>query len=207
VGGTKQLFAAEAPSDPLIRSTLLDAESRYGLLTSFAVLGDTPRLAIARLVEARRGLPLRVLFRTKHDEELEHIAAAAHRVAVAVVTRLGGDVVPSHWSDLFGTTDAKLAANYLTALGCHSACDMGIAIDDPEGALRAAISGIQHGIALHIELFPQLVESLQRTRSADTAMLVAAVSAALTVLPSPPQTWAAMLRRLGLGGGGPVLSN
>lgn len=184
----KELRATLAPSDPDIRATLLEHGARYGLLTSFVVLADAPRLAVVRLVEAKRGLPLRVLLRSKTDD-VEHLPAAAHRTAVAVASRLGADVRPSQWFDVFGTTDPLLASNYLTALGIYSACDMGVPIDRPELALRAAISGIQVGVGPHIHLFPQLVESLQRTRSADDDMILAAVSAALSVLPQPPPHW------------------
>ena len=75
----RELFVmiSEPPNDAQIRETLVANESRYGLLTSFVSSGGSPHLAIARLVEVRRGHPLRMLGRWKFEGDTNHLPTAA----------------------------------------------------------------------------------------------------------------------------------
>jgi hypothetical protein len=194
-------MASVAPSDSEVRGTLLEQKARYGLLTSFVVLGTQPSLAVARLVDARRGHPLRALLRHRPDDGGAQLPAAAHAVVVAVARKLGIAVVPSHWSEIFGTPDPRLAGNYLTALGVHSACDLGFVVGEPEAALQAVLSGIPGRVGPHVELLPGLVDSLRRSGAADRALLTAAVGTAVEAIGDPPPAWRPMLQSLDLAPG------
>ena len=199
--GPVKMTASEPPTDGQIRETLVQHESRYGLLSTFAVLGSSPHLAVARLVEVRRGHPLRILGRWTFDGDTHQFPVAAHGLFVLVATRLGAQFKPHAWSDLFGTTDVVAASNFLTAVGCYASCDRGIAIDEPETALRAALSGIAAGMAPAVEFLPHLVESLRASSSAEEGMLTAAVSAAAELVGAVPDAWRPMMRELGIAGG------
>jgi len=89
-----------------------------------------------------------------------------------------------------------IAGNFLTALGCHAACDQGFAVDEPEAALRALLSAISRRMGPAIELLPHFVKSLRSSGSAPTEMLRAAVDAALAVVGEPPPSWRPMLDEL-----------
>lgn len=193
-----QLVTSQPPTDTELRETLIANESRYGVVSTFAVLGERPYLATVRLVEVRRGHPLRALQRWKFDGDTDALPAAAHAVVVQIATRLGFVLAPSTWQKLFDTSDPILASNHFTALGCYSACDEGFAIDAPEAALRAALSGIAAGMRPAQGLFPHLVEALERSGSAPPEMLRDAVSAASSACAVVPEAWAAMIERLGV---------
>lgn len=190
-----QLAAAPPPADEEIRATMLAQESRYDLLLSFAILGDTPHLAVARLYEARRGHPLRALARFAFDGDTHQLAVAAHRLFVETCTRLGAEFKPHAWSDLFGTADPVAASNYLTALGCFSACDHGVPLEQPERALQAALAAITTGMRPAIQLLPHLVDALRSSGWADPAMLEAALTTAVSVVDEVPHAWRRMLER------------
>jgi hypothetical protein len=191
------MVSTHPPTDAELRETLLAHESRYGVLATFAVLGERPYLASVRLLEARRGHPLRALQRWKFEGETDALPAAAHTVVVQVAARLGFELAPSTWQQLFGTSDPILASNYFTALGCFSACDHGFVLEAPETALRAVVSGVAAGMAPARALLPHLVTVLERTGSADPEMLRAAVDAAVASCGALPDDWAAMIDRFG----------
>jgi hypothetical protein len=192
---TTQLAAAPPPGDDEIRETLLAQQSRYGLLMTFAILGETPHLAVARLYEARRGHPLRGLARFAFDGDTHQLAVAAHRLFVETCTRLGATFKPHVWSDLFGTADPVVASNYLTALGCFSACDHGVPLREAHKALQATLSCIATGMPAAIELLPHLVGALRDSGSAEPAMLEAALTAAVPLVDVVPDAWRPMLER------------
>lgn len=190
-----QLAAAPPPTDEEIRETMRAHESRYGLLMTFAILGDTPHLAVARLYEARRGHPLRGLARFAFEGDTDQLPVAAHRLFVETCTRLGAAFKPHAWSDLFGTSDPVVASNYLTALGCFSACDRDLPLVEPHKALHATLSCIATGMPPAIELLPHLVGALRDSGSADPETLEAAVTAAVPLVEVIPDAWRPMLAR------------
>lgn len=193
------LMSSSPPTDEQLRRTLLENSAQYGLVTSFVVLGGPPHLAIARLVRAQRGHPLRTLARWKFEGESEHLPAAAHRLLVEIAPRLGVGLRPSTWAQVFDTDDGVIAGNFLTALGCHAACEQGFAVDEPEAALRAVLSAVAKRMGPALELLPHFVKSLRSSGSAPTEMLRAAVDAALEVIGEPPPSWKSMLSELGSG--------
>lgn len=166
----ERLCASEPPRDAWVRETLVQHDARLGLLLSFAVLGESLRLALARLVEARRGHPLRVLARWKLDES-DDLPKSAHDVFLGVATRLGAELRPHAWSDLFGTADVAAASSFLTAVGCCAASDRGIVIDQSAMALRAALSAVAAGMPPALDLLPHLVASLRASGSVDEQTL------------------------------------
>lgn len=168
------------------------------MLTSFVVLGGRPHLAVARLVQAKRGLPLRTLARWKFEGDSEHLPLVAHRLLLEIASRLGVVLGPSTWTQVFGTDDPVLAGNFLTALGCHAACEQGFAIDDPHSALRALLSAISKGMGPARDLLPHLVTSLRASGSAPTEILHAAVHAAADMIGAVPPSWQPMLREFGV---------
>ena len=196
---SEALVSSSPPTDEQLRRTLIENAAQYGLVTSFVVLGARPHLAIARLVRAQRGHPLRMLARWKFEGESEHLPAAAHRLLVEIAPRLGVGLRPSTWAQVFDTDDGAIAGNFLTALGCHAACDQGFAVDEPEAALRALLSAISRRMGPAIELLPHFVKSLRSSGSAPTEMLRAAVDAALEIVGEPPPSWQPMLGELGSG--------
>lgn len=199
--GTLEVCGSEPPDDAWIREKLVEHESRYGLLSTFAVLDTGPQLAVARLVEVRRGHPLRVLARWKFDGDTNHLPAAAAGLFVLVATRLGAEFKPHDWSDLFGTTDAAAASNFLTALGCYAVCDRGMPLDQPEVVLHAALSGVAVAMRPAIDFLPHLVEALRTSASADEEMLGAAVRKAVELVAIVPDAWRPMMQRFGVASG------
>lgn len=193
---TENLMAVTPPTDDQIRRMLLDNGALYGVLMSFVVLGGRPSLAVARLFRAQRGHPLRTLARWKFEGETEHIPAAGHRVLIEIAPRLGVGLGPTTWAQVFGTEDAAIAGNFLTALGCHAVADQGFTIDQPEEALRALLSGVARGMRPAIEFLPHFVASLRASGSAPPDMLSAAVEAALDMVGAPPPSWQPMIREL-----------
>lgn len=191
-----QLVATTTPTDAQIRSTLVEHGARFGLLTVFAMLGQEPHLAVARLAEVRRGHPLRNRVRLT-PSDADPLPVAAHRVFSEVVARAGLGELVSTWTDAFETGETALANNYLTALGCFSSCDLGIPITGPETAVEAALTGVRAGIAPHIQLLPRLIESLRTSGSSDPTTLAALVDAAVSAVGTPPESWRAMLNRFG----------
>lgn len=194
---TEALVSTTPPTDDQFRRTLLANAAQYGVFMSFAVLGGRPYLAVARLVQAKRGLPLRTLARWKFDGDTEHLPAVAHRLLVEIAPRLGVGLRPSTWPQVFDTEDSVIAGNFLTALGCHATCDQGFGIDDPEVALRALLSAISERMGPAIELLPHFVRSLRASGSAPPDMLSAAVDAALDAIDSAPPSWAQMIQEFG----------
>lgn len=196
-----ELSGSEPPTDAEIRQTLVNSGARFGLLTSFAALAGTPHLAVARLFEARRGHPLRVMARWTFDGDTHSFPAAADLVFVNAATRLGAVIRPHEWSEAFGTTDHVLASNYLTALGCYAACERGIRLDVANQALTAVMSAIVGGMQSAVRLLPELVDALRRTGSADEELLVAAVHTAVDSVAVVPSEWHVMMREAGIAGG------
>jgi hypothetical protein len=198
VPGTQTLFATEAPTDAEIRATLDGAQAQFGVLMSFAILGDHPQLVLARLYEGGPGRPFRGNARIAFDGEATHLPAAAFELLGSVAQRLGERIEETSWPEAFGTTEVPVANNYLTALGCHSTCEAGIPFDDPEAALTACMSGVHHGVKPHIDLLPALVASLHASKSAPPDMLAAAVEAAVASVAAPPASWRPMMDRFGV---------
>src|SRR5688572_5197220 len=97
----RKLRLTRAPDDEQIREILLDSASQYGLLTSFTTQRRALRLLAARLVEGTAHPPLRAVFSTLHEDGADHLPEAAHRLAVLVANRLGVELEPSRWSELF----------------------------------------------------------------------------------------------------------
>lgn len=209
-GGPREIVAVEPPTDAELRQTLHANEARFGVVASFAVLGECPHLAVVRLVELRRGHPLRKLQRWTFDGETDHLPAAAYTVLIEIARRLGVVIEPSGWPHVLGTSNAEIASSHFTALGCFAACDQGFVVDAPELALQAALSGIAAGMEASVQLFPHLVRALLASGSAETDTVRAAVSAATDLLARNqdrisnripgelPGDWQAMLRDLGL---------
>ena len=195
-----ELVATTTPTDGQIRATLVEHGARFGLLTVFAILGGEPHLAVARLVEARRGHPLRNRLRLTPGDT-ESLPSAAHHVLAEVAARAGLGELRSTWTDAFETSDPTLAGNYLTALGCFSSCDLGLPIPSPETPVQAALTGVRAGVKPHVELLPRLIESLRTSGSSDAATLTAMVDAAVSAVGTPPASWAAMLKRYGISRG------
>lgn len=123
-------------------------------------------------------------------------SSAGRRLLVEIAPRLGVGLRPSTWAQVFDTDDGVIAGNFLTALGCHAACDQGFAVDEPEEALRGLLSAISRRMGPAIELLPHFVKSLRSSGSAPTEMLRAAVDAALEVVGEPPPSWQPMLGEL-----------
>lgn len=196
-----QIGASAPPTDAMIREALVANASRYGLLTSFMVLGGTPALAVARLYEARRGHPLKNLGRWTFEGDTHAFPVAAHNLFVLVATRLGVTFHPHDWTHLFETPDVVVASNFLTALGCFTACDRGFVLGGDEQVLRALLSCIAAGMPAASRLLPHLVEAMLRCGSTDPAMLHAAVEAAVGMVGVVPQEWAPMMRSVGIAPG------
>lgn len=191
-----RLISMTPPPDDQIQRALLDNAAQYGLLTSFAVLGGQPHIAVARLFRAQRGHPLRTLARWKFEGDSEHLPGAAHRLLIEAASRLGVVLAPTTWMDVFETHDATAANNFLAALGCHSVADQGGTVEKSEGALQAILSAISGGMAPAIKFFPHLITSLRTSGSAPREMLSAAIHAALDMVASAPASWQPVIREL-----------
>lgn len=195
---SEALVSTTPPTDAQIRRTMLENAAQYGVLTSFAVLGDRPYLALARLFRAQRGHPLRAVARWKFEGGDEHLPAAAHRLLNEIAPRLGVVLGPNTWTQAFGTDDPIIAGNFLTALGCHAACEQGFTIDAPEAALHALLSAISGRMGPAIELFPHFITSLRASGSAPHDMLRAAVHAGIEAVGAAPPAWQRMIQELAL---------
>ena len=99
---------------------------------------------------------------------------------------------------LFDTGDPTLAANYLTALGCHAACEQGFAVDQPEVALRAALTAVSAGVRPAIELLPLLATSLRTSGSAERDAMRTAIDEAVRLVGVVLPAWQPMLSEFGL---------
>lgn len=122
-----------------------------------------------------------------------------HRaIVIEIAPRLGAVLRPSTWSQVFDTDDAVIAGNFLTALGCHAACDQGFAVEESEVALRALLSAISKRMGPAIELLPHFVKSLRASGSAPSEMLRAAVDAAVEAVAPAPPSWQPMLQEFGV---------
>jgi hypothetical protein len=196
-----KLVGSQPPTDAMIRDTLVENASRFGLMTSFTTLGGEPRLAVARLFEVRRGHPLRTMARWTFDGDTQAFPVAAHGLFVLVAQRLGAKFHPHDWTALFETKDVVVASNFLTALGCYATCDRGIVLDDPVSALRAAMSGVVAGMPPAINFFPHLIAALRDSGSADRNMLRDAMEQACEVVGVVPESWTQVRRELGLATG------
>ena len=189
----RELVASTPPTDDDIRRSLVENTARFGVLTTFVVQGGTPHLELARLYRAQRGHPLRLLERWRFTTDADHLPMMAHRLFVAMAPRFGLELQPSTWQQLFDTADPTLAANYLTALGCHAACEQGFAVDQPDVALRAALTAVAAGVRPAIELLPLLVTSLRASGSAGRESMRAAIEEAVSLVGEVPPTWQPML--------------
>jgi hypothetical protein len=194
----RELLAPTPPTDDEIRQALVANAARFGVLTTFVVQDGTPYLELARLYRAQRGHPLRLLERWRFTTDADHIASMAHRLFVAMAPRLGLELRPSTWQQLFDTADPALAANYLTALGCHVSCEQGFAVDQPEVTLHAAMTAIAAGVRPAIELLPRLVTSLRTSGSARRDALRAAVEEAVRLMGVVPPAWQPMVAEFAL---------
>ncbi len=194
----RELVASTPPTDDDIRRSLVENTARFGVLTTFVVQGGTPHLELARLYRAQRGHPLRLLERWRFTTDADHLPMMAHRLFVAMAPRFGLELRPSTWQQLFDTGDPTLAANYLTALGCHAACEQGFAVDQPDVALRAALTAVAAGVRPAIELLPLLVTSLRSSGSAGRESMRAAIEEAVSLVGVVPPTWQPMLVEFGL---------
>lgn len=194
----RELVASTPPTDDDIRRSLVENTARFGVLTTFVVQGGTPHLELARLYRAQRGHPLRLLERWRFTTDADHLPMMAHRLFVAMAPRFGLELQPSTWQQLFDTADPTLAANYLTALGCHAACEQGFAVDQPDVALRAALTAVAAGVRPAIELLPLLVTSLRSSGSAGRESMRAAIEEAVSLVGVVPPTWQPMLVEFGL---------
>ena len=196
-----ELVASTPPTDDDIRRSMVENAARFGVLTTFVVQGNRPYLELARLYRAQRGHPLRLLERWRFttDVDADHLPAMAHRLFVAMAPRFGLDLRPSTWQQLFDTTDPILAANYMTALGCHASCEQGFAIDQPDVALQAALTAVAAGVRPAIDLLPLLVTSLRTSGSAARDTLQAAIEEAMTLVNQVPPAWQTMLAEFGVG--------
>jgi hypothetical protein len=194
------LTATTAPGDDDIAAALAGNAARFGLVTAFSVLGGQPQLAVAKLAEVR-GNDLHVLARWTFEGG-EHMAAAALRLFVETAAKLGYTIEPVGWDVVFDTGDATVAGNYLTALGALSVIEQGFAFDEDsaETSLRALLSGVQVKMRPAVDLLPRLVVALHDHGRAPIEMLRAAVEAARQLLPMAPESWAPMLRVVGIGG-------
>lgn len=104
--------------------------------------GCAGRQRVVRTVYTEHVGEARSLARWKFEGESEHLPAAAHRLLVEIALRLGVGLHPCTWSQVFDTDDGVIAGNFLTALGCHAACDQGFAVDEPEAALHAPVGDL-----------------------------------------------------------------
>ncbi|HWB77834.1 MAG TPA: hypothetical protein VG755_22860 [Nannocystaceae bacterium] len=195
-----RITATSAPDDDDIAKALASNGARYGLVTTFAVQDDRPRLAIGKLAELRAG-QLHVLGSWTFDRA-EPLPAATLRLLMQSAAKLGHALEPVAWELVFDTTDATIAGNYLTALGALSVIEQGFAFDEDsaETSLRALLSGVQVKMRPAIDLLPRLVDALHDHERAPIEMLRAAVEAAHDLLPLPPDSWTPMLRSVGRGG-------
>lgn len=196
-----RLTATTAPDDADMAKALAANGARYGIVTTFAVLGDRPHLAIGKLAELRPGGELHVLGRWTFDTA-ERLPAATLRLLMQSAAKLGHALEPVAWEMVFDTTDATIAGNYLTALGALSVVEQGFDFDEDsaETSLRALLSGVQVKMRPAIDLLPRLVDALHEHERAPIEMLRAAVEAAHDLLPLHPDSWTAMLRAVGRGG-------
>lgn len=194
----RELVASTPPTDDDIRHALVANVAGFGVLTTFVVHEGRPHLELARLYRAQRGHPLRLLERWRFTTDADHLPTMAHRLFVAMAPRFGLELRPSTWQQLFDTADPALAANYLTALGCHASCEQGFAVDQPEVALRAALTAVAAGVRPAIELLPLLVTSLRTSGSVGRDVLRAAIEEAVRLMGVVPSAWQPMVSEFGL---------
>lgn len=193
-----KLGASEPLTDAKIREALAANESRYGLLPSFTSLGGVPQLAVARLYEVKRGHPLRTLARWTFEGDTHAFPVAAHNLFVLVATRLGVTFHPHDWTNLFETHDVGAASNYLTALGCFTVCDRGVALDDTARAIPALLSAIGTGMPPAIRLLPHFVDAALRSGAVDEVKLREMVDDAVALVGVVPDDWVATQRSVGI---------
>ena len=199
VSATKELIGTEPPADADIRAKLIEAGAKHGLLLSFAVLSTGPTLALARLFEVRRGLPLRTIGRWRFEDPSAHLATDAFALLDAVATRLGANVSFTDWSDAFGTNSLTVAGSWLTALGGLAIIEQGLALEhQASGALEALEHAIAGRVPQAIQVLPHYFAALRRAHSADDILLTASLHRALAHVGEPPANWQPELARYGV---------
>lgn len=192
--------SALTPSDQVIYDMMAQLDARWGLFTSFVILGGAPHLATARLFEAIPSESVLRCTRMKFDlDNADHLPAAGHLLLVEVLKLLGKTPPTERWDELFGTDDLGVAHQYLLALGGFELATRGALGDQGGVVLDAMLVAIRGGLRAAILGLPALVDTLRTARSATEDEVARAVSAALDAVPTPPDSWQPMLLELGLG--------
>jgi hypothetical protein len=109
-GEKRELVNSTPPDDEQIHGVLGATQARFGLISSFVVLGGVPHLAHARLVE-HRGPALHTTARWKPERDADQPAIMAHFLWCSVIRAIVVDPQLPDWPQMLGTHDVRLAAN------------------------------------------------------------------------------------------------
>ena len=189
------------PSDGQILELMTNLDARWGLFTSFAVLGGRPHLAKARIFERPRDAAEPMLRVAKLEFDLansDHLPAATYTLLLAVLQVLGKEPPTAGWDEAFGTGDLGVANHHLAALGGFELATRGHLGDHGEEVLASLLVGIRAGLKPAILGLPVVVKALRDAGSVAEDGVTRMVRDAVDAVGTVPASWHELLRELGV---------
>lgn len=211
------LFTVEDPKNPSMRVLarsgrpingnelrtfmLGGLQSRFALTTEFvAPDGVKALLKSARLVEAKKGRPLRTIASWTFQPAAPSLARDAFELLGKVGRRIGLKVPHSNWQTAFGTSSEDAVHHYLNALGSYSCADFGCTLSNPLAGLGAVLAALELDpwMGQALELVPPLFRATRNQPGVERKELGLILNQARKLVGQEPEEWASLSAELGV---------